>query len=385
MGRRSAGEGAIYLDKSRGLWIHQVTYKDKGGMRQRKKFSAKTKQEAMKKGKAFLSSRAQGKNDADNNMTVGQWVDTWLSCFAKPTIRPRTYEKYASSLNGYIRSDFENTLLKDLTVQAMQKHFNELLEHGRTDGKGLSTATVRSTRRYFCACLDEAVRENLIERNVVRSTKAPKLLKHEIVVIDRQEVEALVSKAREIEHPFMCMMVPEVISLTAHTGLRQGEVFGLKWEDIDFDNACLYIGRSLAYVVGRGPIFQEPKTKNSRRRVLLLPEDVCSLKRYQEWQRNYADELGDIYISQDLVFPNSIGKPVSTTNFIKRYFKPLIRACHINEGFTFHGLRHTHATLLLKQGVNPKIVQERLGHSSIKVTMDTYGNTEKVRRCGKIR
>ena len=97
----------------------------------------------------------------------------------------------------------------------------------------------------------------------------------------------------------------------------------VKWEDIDFDNACLYIGRSLAYVVGRGPIFQEPKTKNSRRRVLLLPEDVCSLKRYQEWQRNYADELGDIYISQDLVFPNSIGKPVSTTNFIKRYFKPL--------------------------------------------------------------
>lgn len=375
MGHRSAGEGAIYQDKSRGLWIHQVTYKDQYGMRQRKKFSAKSKPEALKKGKAFLSSRNQGKDDADNKVTVGQWVDTWLSCYAKPTTRPRTYEKYVSCLEGYIRKDFENTLLKDLTAKAMQEYFNELLEHGRLDGKGLSSATVRSTRRYFSACLDEAVRENLIERNVVRATKAPKLLKSEIVVIEAKEVEALVSKAREIEHPFMCMMVPEVISLTAHTGLRQGEVFGLKWEDVDFNNACLYIRRSLAHVVGQGAIFQEPKTKNSRRKISLLQEDVRTLGCYREWQRNYANELGDVYNNnQDLVFPNSIGKPVSTTNFIRRYFKPLLCACNIKEGFTFHGLRHTHATLLLKQGVNPKIVQERLGHSSIKVTMDIYGH-----------
>lgn len=374
MGRRSAGEGGIYFDETRGLWIYQVTYKDAEGMRQRKKFASKTKRGAMEKGKAFFNISSQGQEAPDNKVTVGQWITTWLANYAKPHIRPRTYEKYASTLNVYILRKYENTLLRDLTAVEMQKHFNGLLERGRSDGKGLSTATVRSTRRYFCACLDEAVREKLIVQNVVRLTKAPKLVKREIVVIDKKEVEALVAKAREIGQPFMRMMVPEVLSLTAHTGLRQGEVFALKWEDVDFDNSCLYIRRSLAHVVGRGPIFQEPKTKNSRRRVLLLPEDVCSLKHYRDWLRIYADELGEAYVNQDLVFPSTIGKPVSTTNFIRRYFKPLLRACHIKEGFTFHGLRHTHATLLLKQGVNPKIVQERLGHSSIKVTMDTYSH-----------
>lgn len=172
----------------------------------------------------------------------------------------------------------------------------------------------------------------------------------------------------------MKVMMPELISFTAHTGLRQGEVFGLKWEDIDFEQGAIFVKRSLAHVVGKGAVFQDTKTKNSRRRVLLLPEDIADLKKYKEWQENYAMELGDKFACHDLVFVSVFGNPISPTNFSRRYLHPLLKKCGLNENFTFHGLRHTHATLLLKQGVNPKIVQERMGHSSIKVTMDTYSH-----------
>ena len=108
--------------------------------------------------------------------------------------------------------------------------------------------------------------------------------------------------------------------------------------------------------------------------VLHLPGDVESLKHYLNWKKCYADALGDKYENTNLVFTSVLGQPIRPTNFLRRYFRPLLKKCGISENFTFHGLRHTHATMLLKQGVNPKIVQERLGHSSIKVTMDTYSH-----------
>ena len=259
------------------------------------------------------------------------------------------------------------------TFQRLYAQFADELS-GRKDGKGLSSSTVRAVRRYFCMCLDDAVEVGLIPRNVVRSTKPTKLIKKDIVVLTKEELNRLLAIAREIRHPYMRVMMPELIRFTAHTGLRQGEVFGLLWQDVDFEHGAIFVQHSLAHVVGKGAVLQAPKTKNSRRRVLLLPEDVESLRKYHDWQQSYAEELGDQYARRDLVFASTFGSPISPTNFLRRHFHPLLEKCGIKDGFTFHGLRHTHATLLLKQGVNPKIVQERLGHSSIKVTMDTYSH-----------
>ncbi|MBR4152002.1 MAG: site-specific integrase [Selenomonadaceae bacterium] len=374
MGRRNAGEGVIYQDKNRGLWIYQVSYKDSNGSAKRKKFAAKTKHEAMEKGKAFLMANQQGSILLKADMTIADWIDEWMENYVKPRIRPRTFEKYWSSLKNYIVPKFGNLKLAALDASSLQKHFNSLLVNGRADGNALSPSTVRAARRYFSMCVDDAVREGLVLRNVVRLTKSPKLTRKEIVVLTRDEVTTLIEGARQINNEFMRNMMPEILSFTVKTGLRQGEVFGLKWEDVDFKNSCVFIRRSLAHVVGRGVVFQEPKTKNSRRRVLLMLEDVQSLKEYREWQKNYADELGDKFARNGLIFTSPFGEPISPTNFSRRYFKPLLKKCNINSDFTFHGLRHTHATLLLQQGVNPKIVQERLGHSSIKVTMDTYSH-----------
>ncbi len=293
MGRRNAGEGVIYQDKNRGLWIYQVSYKAPAGSAKRKKFAAKTKHEAMEKGKDFLLANQQGSILLKADMTVAAWIDEWMENYVKPRIRPRTFEKYWSSLKNYIVPKFGNLKLAALEALSLQKHFNSLLVNGRADGNALSPSTVRAARRYFAMCVDDAVREGLVLRNVVRLTKSPKLTRKEIVVLTRDEVTTLIKAARKISNEFMRNMMPEILSFTVKTGLRQGEVFGLKWEDVDFTNSCVFIKRSLAHVVGRGAVFQEPKTKNSRRRLLLMPEDIQYLKEYREWQKNYADELGD--------------------------------------------------------------------------------------------
>ncbi|MBQ3444938.1 MAG: site-specific integrase, partial [Selenomonadaceae bacterium] len=119
--------------------------------------------------------------------------------------------------------------------------------------------------------------------------------KKEIAILSKSEIARLIEAAKEIDHSFMSVVMPEIISLTVHTGMRQGEVFGLKWEDVDFEKSCLFIRRSLAHIIGKGAVFQSPKTKNSIRRVLLMPEDVENLRAYKEWQKNYSYDLGDLF------------------------------------------------------------------------------------------
>ena len=256
----------------------------------------------------------------------------------------------------------------------LQNHFNALRLHGGRDSAGLSPATVQAARRYFAMAMDDAIREGVLMRNVARLTKPPKSERREIIVLTQDEIAKLIETAKASDHLFISVMLPELISLTVHTGLRQGEAFGLKLEDIDFSRSCLFVKRSLAHVVGQGAVFQETKTKTSRRRILLLAEDTANLTAYRKWQQEYAAMLGDRFTNHGLVFTSPFGEPISPTNFSRRYFKPLLAKAGIDLAFTFHGLRHTHATLLLQQGVNPKIVQERLGHSSIKMTMDTYSH-----------
>ena len=374
MGKRNSGEGSFYHEEARNIWVYEYSYHDTEGRRRRKKFAGKTKRIAMQKAKTFSDALKRSKQPKVEVITVSDWLHECMTTMVKPRIRARTYEKYVSSLKNYVLPAFGKTALTELDAAALQRHFNGLLSHGGLKGTGISSSTVRAARRYFSMCLDEAVRAGKLDSNPVKRTRPPKLEKKEIVVLTNTEVDRLIDAALEIEHPYMGRMMSELIALTAHTGLRQGEVFGLKWEDIDLDQAALHVRRSLAHVVGEGAVFQEPKTKKSRRNVALMPKDVEELRSYQVWQKEYAESLGNMFHWQDLVFTSPFGDPLSPTNFARRYFHPLLKKCNIREGFTFHGLRHTHATLLLQQGVNPKVVQERLGHSSIKVTMDTYSH-----------
>ncbi len=375
MAKRCNGDGTTYEDKKRNLWICERTYFDPDtGNTKRKKFAAKTKKLAVAKGKEFIQGIENGILPNASKITVGIWVERWLTDYAKPRVRPRTWEKYKSCLECYVLPKFKNILLKDLKSPDIQRHFNALLKNGRRDGKNLSSSTVRGTRRYFTMCIDGAIKAGLLARNVVKQTDPPKLIKKEIVVLSTAQIEALIIHAKNVENSYMQQVMPMIIQLAIHTGMRQGEIFGLKWNDIDFTEQCLYIQRSLAYIVGEGFVLQDPKTKSSRRKILLMPEDITALQEYQTWQDSYQQDLGNKYNCQDLIFSNMFGNPLDTGNFVSRYFKPLLKKAGVIDGFTFHDLRHTHATLLLRQGVNPKIVQERLGHSTISLTLDIYSH-----------
>lgn len=375
MKKRGHGEGTIYEDKLRGLWICERSYVDLDtGKTKRKKFAAKSRKTAVTRAKKFIQDIENGLLSESSKVTVGIWVKRWLNDYVKNRVRPRTWEKYKSCLECYILPRFGDVLLKNLIAPDVQRHFNQLLSKGRRDGSKLSSSTVRGTRRYFTMCIDGAIKAGLLTYNIVKQTEPPKLVKKEIIVLEPNQAEELIDHAKIIKNPFMREIMPMVLQLALHTGMRQGEIFGLKWQDVDFNVGCVYVKRSLAYVVGQGFILQDPKTKSSRRKIPVMKDDVAALLQYRIWQDSYKNELGDKYSDLGLIFSNMFGGPLDTGNFISRYFKPLLKEAGVKEGFTFHDLRHTHATILLRQGVNPKIVQERLGHSSVTLTLDLYSH-----------
>jgi integrase len=161
--------------------------------------------------------------------------------------------------------------------------------------------------------------------------------------------------------------------LAVTTGMRQSELLGLTWSDVDLDAGTVHVRRQLIWTPGRGPSFSEPKTAKGRR-VIRLPHIAAeALRAHRRQQLEERLALGAAWEDHDLVFPNEVGRPVERNNLVKRSFLPLLAKAGLPR-IRFHDLRHTAATLLLSLGEHPKVVQERLGHSTISVTLDVYSH-----------
>lgn len=155
--------------------------------------------------------------------------------------------------------------------------------------------------------------------------------------------------------------------------MRLGEIFGLSWDAVDAEKGIIYVKRALI-TSKAGVNFEEPKTKASRRQIPLSADVTAQLRKYkvlQEWRKNI---LGDQWSALNLVITGEFGGVFNTSNFTSRYFKPLLKKIDVPASFKFHDLRHTHATLLLLKGIAVKVVSERLGHSTIAMTQDTYAH-----------
>jgi integrase len=160
--------------------------------------------------------------------------------------------------------------------------------------------------------------------------------------------------------------------LAVHTGMRQGELLALRWQDVDIENAVVSIRRTLSRSGGR-VVFGEPKTKKSRRSICLTPQAVEALRSHLKCQLQVTEVLGDRYQDQGLVFTTDTGGPINPSNLRQRSFAPLLKWAGLPH-MRFHDLRHTCATLLLSRGVHPKFVQELLGHATIAISLDTYSH-----------
>jgi integrase len=196
--------------------------------------------------------------------------------------------------------------------------------------------------------------------------RAPKSPGKEIKTLVPEQARALLQSAHtdRLEALF-------VLAIT--TGMRQGELLGLKWADVDMETGILQVRRTFSTATGRGFSFNAPKTTKGRRSIKLPESALSSLRSYRETQERESEKIPGLWQDHDLVFATHVGTPISRQDLITRSFKPLLQRAKL-PNIRFHDLRHTCATLLLGRGVHAKLVQELLGHATISVTLDTYSH-----------
>jgi integrase len=234
--------------------------------------------------------------------------------------------------------------------------------------KELSPRSVDYIHVTLQKALTQAMRDDLIPRNVAAGERPRSSRKREeIKALSSDQARVLLTAARGERNEALYIVA-------AHTGLRQGELLGLKWADVDLAARRLSVRRALK-VTDHGLDFGPPKNSASRRSVPLSKTSVAVLRAHRTRQNEERLRLGDLWQDHDLVFPNRVGKPLDHGNLYYREYKPLLQRAGLgDEGFTFHSLRHTFATELFNQRKRPKIIQSLLGHSSITQTMDTYSH-----------
>jgi integrase len=385
---RAKGDGTLYWDKKRRCYFVMVTYRDPiSGETKRKKLKGaeqktpKGESASLKIGQEWLKKIENGLLPDADKITLWEWLSRWLQDYAKPRLRVKSFDKYESCLRLYVKPTLGDVTMLKLKAADIRRLLQRLLTEGGREitqiendqevkkSKGLASLTVRNTRRYLIMALDQAVKEGLLMRNVARDVDPPKLVKKEIRPLTKEQATALTEAAKQAgEMPYMAIL------LALSTGARLGELFGLKWDCVDLEKGVIYIKRSIITSHGSKYEFQEPKTAKSRRQIPLPVEVVKELRKYKKWQEWHKNLIGDKYLDNDLVLASVWGRVVETSNFTSKVYKGILEQAGISKTVKFHDLRHTHATLLLQQGVNPKVVQERLGHSTISMTLDTYSH-----------
>ena len=373
--RRGHGEGSITKRKD-GRWQASILvgYDPKTGKQKRKYFYGRTRKEVQRKLNEIIPEVQAGTYREPANITVAEWFTTWLNVYMKPSLRPTTWESYRYQVEGHIIPALGHLRLAQLQTAHIQRLYNDKLQGGRLDGKpgGLSPKSVRYIHTVIHSCLEQARKESMITINPAGAVRLPKLEKPEIKYLGTAEAAIFLAMARESKH-FAAFY------LALSTGMRRGELLALRWKDIDFEAEQLTVNQGLVRISGKGLVFQEPKTALSNRVISLAPAVAQVLKEHREQQTDGRIMAGAAYNSElDLVFSNELGEPICPRAFT-RVFERLVKKAGLN--VTFHGLRHTFATLALQEGVDVKTIQETLGHHSAAFTMDVYSNvTAKMRR-----
>ena len=356
MAKRGNEEGSIYRRKD-GRWVGQYLVYTADGPKYRYLYG-KTRQDVSKKLTKAMADRDGGITFDAGTITVSEYLDRWMKDSVRGTVRLSTVERHEINVRVHINPALGQVKLKSLTPAHVRALHREKLDAGS------SPATVRKIHSTLHKALAQAVADGLIPRNAA-DVKAPRPTPDEMRPLSETEARAFLESASD--ERFEALYV-----LAITTGLRRGELLGLRWDDADLERSTLRVGRSLVREGGRYTL-GDTKTKKGRRQVNLTPRTVNALKAYRKLQLEERVRLAGLYEDQGLIFATSSGTPIQPENLVKRYFKPLLKKAGLPE-IRFHDLRHTCATLLLGRGVHPKIVQELLGHATIAMTLDTYSH-----------
>jgi integrase len=359
MTRRGHGEGSIY-QRSDGRWAAGISLE--GG--KRKTFYGKTRREVQEQLKTALHEQQKGLLATGPQQKVGQFLTHWLENVHKQSIRSRTYERYEEIVRLHLVPGIGHHQLQKLSPQHLQSFYAKKLE------EGLSATTVISFHNVLHKALETAVRWNLISRNTCDLVSPPRRKHFEIQPLGIEQVQQLLAAARG--HRLEALFI-----LALASGLRRGELIGLKWQDINFPTGMLQVRRILTRVPsklpGKGYVEAEPKTDKGRRSILLPPFVIEALREHRVKQLESKLKAGSAWQDHDYVFCTSIGTHLNPTRDVLDQLKALLQKAGLPD-IRFHDLRHSAATMLLGMGVHPKIVQEILGHNQISMTLDTYSH-----------
>jgi integrase len=356
--KRGNGEGSITRRKD-GLYMARYTVQTATGTK-RKTLYGKNREVVAEKLVDALSNRNQGLVFDAGSQTVGEYMEQWLQTSARESVRESTYESYRNQVRRYVVPAIGRVKLKRLSAMQIQGMYRAMLD------RGLSPRTVQYTHAVLHRALRQAVRWGLVPRNVSEDVDRPRLRREEIRPLNRHQARHLLNTTGESGDRFEALYV-----LALHTGMRPGELLGLKWEDVNFDEGGLQLNRALA-----GKNLTAPKTKRSRRRIDLSTASIAALKAHRKRQLEERMQKAGLWRDHGLVFPSTVGTPLFHRNVV-RAFKDLLKRAGLPQSTRLYDLRHTCATLLLGSNVHPKYVQELLGHASIALTLDTYSHVLK--------
>lgn len=351
---RSPGKWAIVLD----VRDHET------GQRKRKWFSfAGTKRQAQIECARLISEMNNGGFTEGGGTTFRAFAERWLE-HEQSNVSPKTLERYQDLLLKNVAGIIGAERLDKLTPARLDGVWTKLLTSGRRDGKGgLSPRTVHHCRRVTQTALDQACTWNLIKANPVTPTRPPRVEKKRIEIYDADQVGKLLEAFRTTR-----MRVPVLIAVAC--GLRRGEILALRWRHIDFERGTMAVEESWEQV-GTETRLKPPKSGKAR--VVALPASVRDeLKAHRVRQAQEQLRLGVRATSDAFVVAQVDGSPIKPQSLTHEWTRLLAKTELPTIGF--HGLRHTHATLLLGKGVHPKVASERLGHSTVSITLDLYSH-----------
>lgn len=350
--RRGKNEGTIYKRKN-GSWRAQISY---SGKRFSKDFNRKSDADFwLREVRAEI---AHGRVLWGGSITLGDFLMDWLGQH-RSALREKTAHQYSSLILKHIQTYFGETKIKDLTPIGIDKYYLALQE------SSVGVRTIHIIHHILHASLDNAVRYGLLTSNPTQGAALPTYRFDEMQVLNKEQVGRFLKAARESSSFAL-------YHLALVTGMRMGELLGLKWSDIDFESGLISVQRQRQYVPGEGITLVEPKTRYGRRTIKVGDMSLQILLAHRKVVNEKRIFAGNRWQEMDLVFPNSVGKPGDPSN-IRLEFNQILEKAEIPR-IRFHDLRHTAATIYLNHKIPVIVVSHILGHSRPSVTLDLYGH-----------
>jgi len=354
--RRIKGSGAIF-QRADGRWSGYVELGQEGDRRRRKTVYGHSPKEVEDRIRGLINDIAAGAPPPSRSPQLGQFLDQWLTA-VRPSLRPSTYASYEGIARLHIKPEIGRITLDKLRVE----HIAGLIARKQASRR-FSARSVSYMLLILRIALNKAMRWGLVARNVATLVDGPRVEHRDVRVLSPEETKRLLEAARGDP-------LEGLLAVSVSTGVRLGEALGLQWADVDLDRRQFRISKSLHRVTGQGQVLAETKTRSSRRTIALPVMAAEALRSWKKQQTNQRRAAGRNWHDGDFVFTASSGRPFDARN-VGRMFHRVLRKARLPR-MRFHDLRHSCASLLLAQGISPRVVMETLGHSRISVTMDTY-------------